>query len=259
MRWLELDTGPGTGRLRMDTTAATATVQAHLEPTIEAGPGERWLDSVAGELLARLPDRRGHGEDLAELVAVLEAAGAVPPGSPATSRLATLSERAGFGGGGGLVAALAAGHITRTGLPGRWISVLDWFAHPRPQDSLRGFAPVGLALAELDGVRFVILGLTAEPGRMALRVLIFGLPDQYPWTDGRSWAGWFPWWVRDPGGQWHVAAFDGHRTGTVQDTTLELRLVPPLPPTLSHVDVHITGPATRMHVGVPVEWVVADG
>jgi hypothetical protein len=259
VRWLEMDSGPGTARLRMDPAVGAEPAPARWQPAGATGPGERLLDSIAGDLLAGLPDRRGHGEHLGELVAALEAAGAVPPGNPASGRLATLCERAGLGAGGDLVARLAAGDIARADLPRRWISVLDWFAHPHREAGLRGFAPAGLALLELDGFWFVIVGLTAEPDRMGLRVLVIGRPDEYPWTDGRSWAGWFPWWVKDPGGQWHVAALDGRRQGYSGHMTVDLRLVPPLVQPVTRLDVHIPGRTHQMSASVPLEWGAPDG
>jgi hypothetical protein len=260
LRWLELHSGPGTPRLRVDVTADPTPADVHTEPAEQTGPGERLLDRIAAELLSTLPDRHPGQVSLDETVAALEELGILPPGSPAPGRLAELCRQGGFGVGQGLVAALAAGRIPPAELPGPWASVVAHFHRGNPPAAKQGVAPVAVALPEFDGARFVIVGIESHDGRATLTGLVFGLfaNHAHQGRDCPCWMRWFPWWIRDDTGQWHVAAFSEFSSSDRESATFGLRLVPPLAEPVTRLDMIIPGPSLRITVRVPVEWMAAE-
>jgi hypothetical protein len=255
-RWVEIFRHPDGPRTRVDLTAAPTPAQVVIEPADPASAAERLLDAIASDMLAQLPGTPHHHVGLDLMVAALEAAGLLPPGSPAASRLAVLSERAAFHGGRGLVAALTDGRRQPAELPGPWASVLGYFRDGRHRRAGRqGTAPVAAALPEFEGVRFALSGLNTETEHTGLRVQARGLTSG-PVSDPPGVLGllpWFPWWARDSTGQWHVTTDHGHLIGGGR-ADVTLWMVPPVSPAATSLELIVTGQASRMRVTLPLAW-----
>ncbi|HLX46738.1 MAG TPA: hypothetical protein VKS82_00215 [Streptosporangiaceae bacterium] len=254
VRWIEFYGHLDTPRLRLDLAAPPTPAQVTVDPAGPASPGERLLDAIAAGMLTREADVN-LGNSLDTIVAALTAAHALPPGSLAPSRLATLCQRALLDAGPGLVAALEAGELPAAGLPEPWTSVLVHSVRRHRPAAKTGIAPLAVVLPELDGIRFVLAGLHSEPDHSLLSVVAQGLPqDDHGHKLGFQWSQWFPWWIRDSAGQWHVAQAGGYGLGGHELATLHLRVVPPLPRSVTRLDVIITGRAARVSATVPVVW-----
>jgi hypothetical protein len=259
IKWLELypEADAGAARVMVDVTAGPTPAGIQAEPADPASPGERLLEAIGASILARLPYTGAGPVALDETVAALEAAGALPPGSPGPGRLAALCQRTGLGPGAGLAATLSAGDAPPPVLPEVWTSVLAYFGRRHRPTAKVGAAPLAVILPELDGMRFVLAGLWSGPGAAQLLVLAFDLPflPECRWLDPElRWNQWFPWWVRDSTGQWHVATVGGFASAGGGLTSLTLEIVPPLPRLVTQLDVIATGPSGRLRATVPLDW-----
>ncbi|MGH3154981.1 MAG: hypothetical protein ACRDNF_00175 [Streptosporangiaceae bacterium] len=258
--WLELHSGPGTPRLRVDITAPSTPVEVRTEPHLAAGPGERLLDSIAADLLISLATPEPARVSLDDTVMALEETGVLAPGNLATSRLAELCRQAGLGVGPALVGALLAGRIPPAELPDPWTNVVAYYRRRNRPAAKEGMAVIAAALPELDGVRFVATGLASQRDDAILTGMVFGLFADHPHRhDCTCWIQWFPWWIRDSAGQWHVAAFEEFKSEERESATFALRVVPPIPASATWLDVIITGPSRRTRLRMPVEWMAVDG
>jgi hypothetical protein len=109
VRWLELLPGPGEPAFRLDLTSPPTKADVAADH-VQTSPGELLLDIMAADMLATegmkgeipltphevhlAPDLvRQWTIGLGEIVTALEAAGALPAGSPVPGRLATLCEQ----------------------------------------------------------------------------------------------------------------------------------------------------------------------
>jgi hypothetical protein len=264
--WFELHSGPGTPRLRVDITAPPIPAEVTMEPAEAAGAGERLLDSIAADLLATLGTPHLREVSLDETVTALEEIGVLAPGSPATSWLAELCRQGGFDVGSGpvgsgLVGALRAGRIPAAELPDPWANVLACYRSGDQPTATEGVAVTAVALPEFEeGVRFIVTGLTTHPDHTILAGMVFGLPDDHTHDHGcRCWIPWFPWWIRDNEGQWHVAAFELFVSRQPESAMFRLCVVPPVPVSVTGLDVIVTGPSRRVRLRLPVEWMTAGG
>jgi hypothetical protein len=255
-RWVEIFRDPDGPRTRVDLTAAPTRTRVVIEPVDPASPAERLLDAIASDMLGQLPGTPHHHVGLDLMVAALEAAGLLPPGSPAAGRLAVLCQRAAFHGGRGLVAALADGRLAPAELPVPWASVLAYFRDGRHRTAgPPGTAPVAAVLPEIDGVRFAVSGLNTEAEHTGLRVQARGLTSG-PVSDPPGILGllpWFPWWARDSTGQWHVTTDHSHTIGNGR-ADVTLWMVPPVSPAATSLELIVTGQASRMRVTLPLDW-----
>lgn len=172
-RWLDLIADQTRRLIRLDLTEPKATAPA-VRSVIghpEAAPGERVLAGQAERILASAGDAGGASADpqLGEIITVLAAAGATAPGSPTPGHLAALCQRLGARGHG-ITAAAAAD------LPAPWASVLAGL-DPGPADpGPEWYAPFGVILADIDGTRFALGGLTSAAGTSHLHVVATGVP-----------------------------------------------------------------------------------
>jgi hypothetical protein len=90
--------------------------------------------------------------------------------------------------------------------------------------------------------------------------MAFGIPDDHWHTHGCGcWIQWFPWWIRDNAGQWHVAAFESFMGSQPEPVRFTLSVVPPVPASVTWLDVIISGPSQRARLRLPAEWVAARG
>jgi hypothetical protein len=254
VRWIEFYGHLHTPRLRLNLAAVPTLARVSVDPADPASPGERLLDAIATDMLTR-EDHVNLGNSLDTIVAALEAAHALPPGSLAPSRLAAVCQRALLDAGPGLVAALEAGELPDAGLPEPWTSVLAHSVRRHKRVVKPGVAPLAVVLPELDGIRFVLAGLQSGADHSLLSVVAEGLPrDDHGHQLGFQWSQWFPWWIRDSAGQWHVAQAAGYDPAGQELATLHLRVVPPVPRSVTRLDVVITGRAARVTATFPVGW-----
>jgi hypothetical protein len=126
----------------------------------------------------------------------------------------------------------------------------------------------------VDGARLVIAGVRAGSPETLLHVVARGLPtmsrathlpsaaspgNMAPGTAGAEAAHdtGLSWWVRAEPGTWHLGVPQSwHAAG--HDTTMRLRLLPPLAPgapgTRSTLTIEVTGTWQRLTADVPVHW-----
>ncbi len=131
-------------------------------------PGEQLLEHVAQQILVtsagRPGDARRQAYALGDVVAGLEAAGALSPFSPVPGYLAMICERLGIDGHG--VTATPAGH-----LPPSWLSVLAWYGRRHRPPVHDGTASAGTVLPDVDGARIAVAGLHTRGDQTLLHVV----------------------------------------------------------------------------------------
>jgi hypothetical protein len=247
--WLELAFSPGSPAIRVDLTGLGGESGTMSGPAAAGSPAERLIDAAAMSLLhdaAALDDEGLPWHDLsdvADIVTALDAVGALAPARGAVGRLVAVARRLGVELPDALNAAEPAD------LPADWISVLE---NRTRRDGPRGAAPAAAVLPELDGARFVLAGLQSDPARATLNVLAWGWgrgSPLFPEDPDVPWS----WSARDDKGRWHIATEDG---GSFSDyhSELQLRLVPPLHPDATALEVTLTGPAGQVTTTVPLDW-----
>lgn len=254
VRWIEFYGHLDTPRLRLVLAAGPTPAQVTVDPADPAGPGERLLDAIATDMLTYGTNVQ-LGYSLDAIVAALAAAHALPPGTLAPSRLAAVCQRALLDAGPGLVTALEAGELPAVELPEPWTSVLAYSVRRHKPAVKPGVAPLAVVLPELDGIRFVLAGLQSGADHSLLSAVARGLPqDDHGRRLGFQWSQWFPWWIRDSAGRWHVAQVSGYDLAGQELATLHLRVIPPLPRSVTRLDVVIAGRTARITATVPVVW-----
>ena len=132
-------------------------------------------------------------------------------------------------------------------IPGPWASVLAGLdpgpAGPGPD----WHAPFGVILADVDGTRFALGGLTSAAGQSHLHVVTTGMPlPTGGWDPG------FSWWVRDDDANWHAGTQSYPHRRDCGQVAFRVRLTPPLGARPDAIEVAVTGPATRIRALVPV-------
>ena len=257
VRWVEFYAPQDkVASVRVSIGAEPAAAPVAVEPAAMDTPAERLVNAVAEGLLARPPSPDFVVECPDELVAALEAAGALAPDSPAVSRLAALCEQTGLGVGPRLRAELASGLRPGAELPEPWASVQAYFGRRHRPGVKPGIAPVTAVLPDLDEVRLVLAGLRSGADGTLLTVVAVGLPGSGgmdPFHLG--WHPWLPWWIKDSAGQWHATDIGGYDTEGREFASLQLRLHPPLARSVTRLEVFVTGRSARVRASVPVAWV----
>jgi hypothetical protein len=246
-RWLAI-ISPNGQLLRADLTVAPhrdATSRAAIEPAAES-PGERLLARKAEALLAGYATSYSADPHagLAEVVAVLERAGALSPLSPAHARLAALEQLLGLPGGG-----------PACQVPARWTALMASYGRRRRPAPLAGTAAIGAGLPELGGARLAIAGLHSGGSGTFLHLVVAGLgpmpirrPDGPPWDTGLSW------WFRDDAGGWHLGVFEDVSPVGGPEGLLRIALLPPLSHPTASLTVEITGTTQQVTADLPVLW-----
>jgi hypothetical protein len=193
--------------------------------------------------------RASMAEGLGAVIAALEAAAVLSPGSPVPGRLAALCASLQVHGHG-ITAAPA------PELPEPWLSLLSHYHRRKPGTAPAGdgFAALAAALPELDGFRLVLLGLHNCDGGTWVNALALGqLPDQQHGPLGLDMAFPLSVWVRDDAGRWHVARPSGwHREDG--EATLTLRLTPPLARSSAWIEVLAAGRSAEVRATLPLCW-----
>lgn len=242
-QWLDVTAGSSLPAVRIRLTTPPESAQATIAAA-SASPAELMLYRVADGLLAYWePDRRivsSRVTGLGDVVAALEAGGALPAGSPVPGQLAALCEQLGVTGHG--IAAAA-----RPDLPQTWSSMLAHHLRGDPGPATAaGAASAAFAatLPELDGVHYAVAGLHTGYGQTLLHVVADGLAAD---RRARSPASW---WLRDEAGQWHVTAL---LSG--DDRHLLMHVVPAInPATATALQLLVDGQSARIHARLPVTW-----
>ena len=255
--WLDLTISPGSAPVRLDVAgasrpddAAQSGPDAASGADAASGPAERMIDAAATELL-HLAVGNGHAlrwhdlSGIADVVAALEAIGALEPARAAVGRLITLAGRLGVDVPPALAAAAPPVPVE---LPDAWNDVM---ANSQLRDGPRGVTPAAAVLPELDSARFALAGLRSDEGGADLHVMAWGsrVVPHYLEDSIQAWS----WWARDDRGRWHVAeensssASDGH-------AELTLRLIPALHPEATSLEVAVIGRSGQASATVPLDW-----
>jgi hypothetical protein len=261
VRWLEFRDAARQPLLRVTVTADLAQTAPDRDDGGWSSPAERLLDAVAGDLLGHLSYLQDPGylsRNLDEVVTALSATGLLPAGSLAVSRLALLCQRSGLGTwtGHGLIDALGAGQLPPAPLPEPWLSVLAQLGRRDPPKGKRGVAPLALVLPDTGSVRFIVTGLSSEPDYASLSAPAVGLPPavQRHHSLGLNWARWFPWWIKDSTGHWHVATVQSFDARGGDLTVFKLRVTPPLSRLDRQMDVLVPDSSGWLRTAVSLDW-----
>jgi hypothetical protein len=266
VRWLDLSTAPGEPATRIDLNARPTRPASPPDITVApaaASPGELLLTDIAAGLLAlaspeQVPMHGSAGrpgplsqaaDGLADIIAALQAAAALPPSSRLPGQLAGLCVRLGISGHG--IAAPPARF-----LPGRWLSVLTYCRRGKPERApVPGWAVMAAELPELDGARIAFPGLHNGEHGQFLHLLASGITPEYTWPYGTI-ANRLPFlWLRDHQGRWHTAR--PARSSPLRDTDdfmLWLRIVPPLDPGTPWIDVVAAGQSAEVRATLSLSW-----
>jgi Sigma-70, region 4 len=267
IRWLDLATTPGEPAVRIDLAPANRRPDGTVVTVRQAvtSPGEHLMHNLATRLLLLVlafpHEIRLHpaalrpgpvtyiADGLGEVIAALEACGALPPLSPVPGQLAALCAKLNVTGHG------ITARPTR-GLPEPWLSMLAHYHRRKPGRVLGrdGCAAVAVAFPELDRIRLAILGLHNSVDTTFLHVHAGGMT-----LDGHdgphSTEPGFPLriWVRDSAGRWHAT-----RTGwSAEDDSgvmMRLQVVPPLSRATAWIEVLATGQSADAHATLPLCW-----
>ena len=262
-QWLDLISAPGQPAVRVDLDPSVRPPQ---DATVTAGPvtaspGDHVLHAVAARLLAKagpngfpLPQsapRPGPlasgAEGFGDVIAALQAAGALPPLSPVPRQFAALCARL---------------HLTGHGittppardLPEPWLSMLAQYHRGQAgtAPAADGGTAAAIALPELDQITLAILGLHNCLGRTVVHMHASGPMNQVSYGPAELYY-WPVTWIRDNGGRWHATRTLG-RSGNAGGTALRVEVVPPLSRATTWIEVVTTGRSTQVTARLPLRW-----
>jgi hypothetical protein len=263
LQWLDLITAPGQSAVRVDLDQSARPPQ---DATVTAGPvtaspGDHLLHAIAARLLATagpdgFPLRESTpplgplapgAEGFGDVIAALQAAGALSPLSPVPGQFAALCGRLNLTGHG--VTAPPA-----RDLPEPWLSML---AHchrgqARTTPAADGGAAAAVALPDLDGITLAILGLHNCLGRTVVHMHASGPMNQVSYEPAEQYY-WPVTWIRDNGGRWHATRTLG-RSGNTGGTALRVEVVPPLSRATTAIEVITTGRSAEARARLPLRW-----
>jgi hypothetical protein len=249
-RWFELATGRGAPRLRIDLAVPPPAAEVTVRPQ-DSQPGEQLLEHAAQQILARADrpgDARRKAYGLGDVIAALEAAGALSPFSPVPGYLATVCERLGIEGHGITAAPTAV-------LPGPWLSLLAWHGRRHRPPVHDGAAAAGTVLPDVDGARVALGGLHTRDSRTFLHLVVAPRPAAGPIVDAGPFSQpGFSCWLRDETSQWHAAvpeSWQGEDDGVVAGT---MQVLPPLGRDCSRVTLLASTLTSRVRAEVPLRW-----
>jgi hypothetical protein len=262
LNWLDLTTTPGKPPMRIDLTPpgpAASTVRP-----ITGSPAEQLLTNLATRLLTtgaifpqdilillaelELALERPWPPDtvdgLADVIAALQASGALPLASRVPGQLAALCGRLNITGHGITVP-------PAHDLPETWLSVLTHRRiTTRTAQERDGCAAVAAALPDLDGIRLSILGLTSSADGTILHTYASGpMRSAYYGSPERNVAPAI--WIHDSHGDWHATRVTRYHEG---DITMRLQVIPPLSHDSAWIEVIVTGHSAEVHATLPLRW-----
>ncbi|HEY4461238.1 MAG TPA: hypothetical protein VGN41_01130, partial [Streptosporangiaceae bacterium] len=250
-RWLQVISGPGEPAVHIDLTTRTRRADATVEEA-PSTPGERLLDAVAVNVMVGAALNRPPGtqpaDGLGDIVATLEAAGALSALSPAPGRLAALCQRLGLDSHGIPVPPAPE-------LPGPWLDLIAYYGRRHQPRARGGVAALPVLLPELDGIQFALAGAHSHDDQTTLYVMGRGLPPALGhFAAGPAVHLGSTWWLRDDTGRWHVAATHKWSDDGSGGTSLRLRVYPPLGRAVTSVELVVTGTSARIRAELPVSW-----
>ncbi len=263
-QWLDLITAPGQPavRINLDPSARPPQDATVTAGPVTASPGDHLLHAVAARLLAKDgPDgftlgdsapRPGplapdDAEGFGDVLAALQAAGALSPLSPVPGQVAALCARLHLSGHG--ITAPPA-----RDLPEPWLSVLahDHRGQARTAPAADGGAAAAVALPDLDQITLAILGLHNCLGRTVVHMHASGPMNQVSYSPAELYY-WPVTWIRDNGGSWHATRILG-RSGSAGGTALRVEVVPPLSRATTGIKVITTGRSAEARARLPLRW-----
>ena len=228
------------GELLLDVIAARILTSAGSVP--QDSPGQ--LAGATAGLGAFVGDGPGH------IVAALQAAGALPPSSPAPGQLAGLCARLGITGHGITTPPTA-------DLPERWLSMLtrDHRRSPQPGSAPGSWAATAAELPQLDGARVAVLGLHHAEHGTILYLHTGGVTMEDDWEYYRAVRPLPALWIRDNAGRWHATRDYAPRPlGDNGEVTVELAIAPPLEAGTPWIDLVAAGPSAQVQTRLPLSW-----
>jgi hypothetical protein len=230
---------------------------------VTRSPGEQLLNNIAMRLLATgavfpqfvlilltemalerpgpLPDT---ADGLGDVIAALQASGALPPRSQVPGQLAALCARLDVTGHGITVPPVR-------DLPEPWLSVLTQHerATARTAPVREGCAAVAAALPDLDGTRLSILGLTSSADGTMLHAHGSGLTHHYYGWPEKNLAPTI--WIHDSRGRCHATRTDKYHEG---DVTMHLQVVPPVSPRTDRIGILLARQSAEVRATLPLRW-----
>ena len=262
LSWLDLTTTPGKPPVRID-LAPPRPAASTVRP-VTGSPAGQLLTNLATRLLTTgaifpqdvlilLTELEGvlerpwppdTADGLGDVIAALQASGALPPASPVPGQLAALCARLNVTGHGITVP-------PARDLPEPWISVLTHHrSTTRTAPQRDGCAAVAAALPNLDGIRLSILGLTSSADGTILHTYASGpMHSAYYGSPERNLAPAI--WIHDSRGSWHATRVTRYHEG---DITMRLQVVPPLSHDTAWIEVIITGHSAEARAMLPLRW-----
>jgi hypothetical protein len=257
LRWLDLSTGAGEPATRVDLSGQAYPADAP-EATVSTGgpgPGEHLLNSIAMRLLAataayprQIPLYLagltvGLAVDgLGDIVAALQACGAVAPSSPVPAQLAALCQQLELSGHG-----ITTPPADR--LPEPWQNVILQFMRGPAAPGLARSAVVAGALPEVEGIGLTVLGLHDKGDRTVAFMHASGATGDESFELNT----WPVIWIRDSGGWWHATSTGGSADED-REITMDMQVMPPLSRDADWIEVIASGRSAQARVVLPVRW-----
>jgi hypothetical protein len=240
--WTWLDVGNEEHSVRIDLTASFPSPEVTTTAN-GLGPGEQFLRIRAEAVFGS--GYHDIGTDLpmlAAMVPALRAVGLLPEDSPSARLIAALCRR--------YAVARADVSDPPAELPVRWTDVLTGGQYAAGREAGGTEAPPAAASLSVtfpatDGVAIVLSGLLTRGQRTTMTGAFFG-PVEEGYPEGPCI------WLRDDGGQWHVAKVGSWSSGGVN--VFKAEVVPPLPPSASAVDILVISRTADMHASAPLTW-----
>jgi hypothetical protein len=257
-RWLDLTTTPGGPAMRIDLERLAPVAAEMTVKKTALSPGEYLLHAIAARLLAAAwpvsPDMPPVTEltsgglarladGLGDIVAALQACGALSPLSPLPGQLAALCAHLNVDGHG-----ITAPPVSD--LPESWLSLLARDRRAAP--ARNGCAAAAVLLPELNGIRLAILGLTNYQGRTVLHMHASGPRSEAIYGPDELHA-WATLWIRDADGRWHATRTVA-RSGMNDGVALRVEVLPPLSRATGRIELVAAGPSAEVRATVPLHW-----
>jgi len=262
-QWLDLVTAPGQPVVRVGLNPPArspqdATVTA---APVTASPGDHLLHAVAARLLAQadlagFPLRHSaprpgslapDAGEFGDVIAALQAAGALSPLSPVPGQFAALCARLHLTGHG--ITAPPARE-----LPEPWLHMLEYDrrGQARTAPAADGGAAAAVALPGLDQITLAILGLHNCGGRTVVHMHASGPVNQVSYPGAELY--YCPvTWIRDSGRRWHATRTLGQSVHA-DGTALRAQVVPPLSRAMTGIEVVATGRSAQARARLPLRW-----
>ena len=261
-RWLDLSAAPGGPAMRIDLERRAPDAAEMTVRKTALSLGEYLLHTIAARLLAAAspvsPDMSPVTElasgglalladGLGDIVAALQACGALSLLSPIPGQVAALCASLNVDGHG-ITAPLV------RDLPEPWLSLLARYRRRNTgaAPARDGCAAAAVMLPELDGIRLAILGLTNYQDRTVLHMHASGPRSEVIYGPDELYA-WATLWIRDGSGRWHATRTVA-RSGMNDEVALRVEVLPPLSRATDRIELVAAGPSAEIRATVPLHW-----